>query len=66
MKSIYSQYTGNTRYVSDCGRFSSMNKKAVDCFEKTVPTGQSLTRRDWIYWNCAGYIDGPSIYMQEN
>ena len=34
MKGIYSPHTRNTRYISDCDLFSSMDKESVEKFEK--------------------------------
>lgn len=47
--------TGNTIYFSDDGRFSSMTKKAVKCWDETM-TGKAIEKRDLVFWKCAGNL----------
>lgn len=55
MTSYTSPHTGNTSYTSDDGRFSSMNPKAVKCWDETM-TGKELERSDWVFWKNSGDV----------
>jgi len=55
MISRTSPHTGNTSYTSDDGRFSSMNPKAVKCWDETM-TGKEVEKKDRPFWMCAGNL----------
>ena len=59
MTSETSMYTGNTSYTSDDGRFSSMSKRAVKCWDETMIDKEIETKADLIFWQCGGCLNFP-------
>lgn len=53
MTTYTSPNTGNTIYTSDDKRFSSMNPKAVKCWDETM-TGKEIEKSDRPFWKNAG------------